>query len=156
MPIYLDQPRCFDDVQLGDIWRSPARTITEADVVNFAGLTGDYNPLHVDHAFARTTPFGRPIAHGLLGLSIVAGLGSNSPAMCTAAFVRVIEWKFIHPIYIGDTMHVETEVVEKNSRGKRHGLITWQRRLINQENGMIIQQGAFETLVKTKEQSAAA
>lgn len=149
MPRFLDQPRSYADVALGDSWRSPARTITEADVVNFAGLTGDFNPLHVDHKFARSTPFGRPIAHGLLGLSLAAGLSSNSPAMCTAAFVRIVEWKFLHPLFIGDTVHVETQVVDKQSRGRRHGLITWRRQLINCENAVVVQQGLWETLVKS-------
>ena len=83
MACYVDEPRWFEDVSPGDCWRSSARTITETDVVNFAGLTGDFNPLHVDHHFARSTPFGRPIAHGLLGLSLLAGLGSTSRALAT-------------------------------------------------------------------------
>src|SRR5262245_41641888 len=96
-----DEPLYFDQIQVGDTWESPARTVTEADVVNFAGLTGDYNPLHVDHEFARGTPFGKPLAHGLLGLSLVAGLGSHSPWMRTVAFVRIREWNFIKPVFIG-------------------------------------------------------
>jgi 3-hydroxybutyryl-CoA dehydratase len=136
----------FDNVQIGDRWISPARTITETDVVNFAGLTGDYDPLHVDHEHARNTPFGRPIAHGLLGMSLVAGLGSHSPWMRTAAFVRIIDWKFLKPIYIGDTVHVETEVVGKQDNPRRRGSITWVRRLVNHE-GDIVQEGVTETLV---------
>lgn len=123
MTKYMDEPRCFDQVEIGDTWRSPSRTITEGDIVSFAGLTGDFNPLHVNHKFARSTPFGRPIAHGLLGLSLVAGLGSLSPNMNTTAFMRVVEWKFLHPIYIGDTVHVITEVVDKQSGGRKHGLV---------------------------------
>src|SRR6201996_2946485 len=65
MAKYLDEPRWFDQVEVGDTWRSQSRTVTETDVVNFASLTGDFNPLHVDHKYCRTTPFGRPIAHGL-------------------------------------------------------------------------------------------
>jgi 3-hydroxybutyryl-CoA dehydratase len=156
MACYLDEPRWFEDVAPGDCWRSPSRTITETDVVNFAGLTGDFNPLHVDHHFARSTPFGRPIAHGLLGLSMLAGLGSNSPAMHTVAFVRLIDWKFLHPIFIGDTLQVETDVQEKHTRGRKHGLVIWQRRLINCENTIVVQQGNFETLVKSQQCQAAA
>src|SRR4051794_25201066 len=70
---------CFDDLTPGDEWESPARTVTEADVVAFAGLSGDYNPIHVDHEAARAGAFGRPIAHGLFGLAIVSGLGSAAP-----------------------------------------------------------------------------
>ena len=148
MATYLDEPRWFDEVAIGDTWRSQARTITETDVVNFATMTGDFNPLHVNHKYARTTPFGRPIAHGLLGLSLVAGLGSNSPSMQTTAFMRVVEWKFLHPIYIGDTVYVLTEVVDKQSGGKKNGLVIWRRQLVNDDNNIVVQQGTFETLVK--------
>ena len=136
----------FEDLHIGQRWESRARTITEADVVNFAGLTGDFDPLHVDHEYARTTPFGRPIAHGLLGMSLVAGLGSTYPSVHTVAFVEVREWKFLRPAYIGDTVRVLNEVVEKRSRGRRTGEITWRRRLLNQE-GAIVQEGLFVTLV---------
>lgn len=156
MAHFLDEPRTFDQVEIGDTWRSHARTITEGDVVNFACLTGDFNPLHIDHNYCRTTPFGRPIAHGLLGLSLVAGLGSNSPPMHTAAFMRVVEWKFLHPIYFGDTVHVVTEVVDKQPGGRKHGLVVWRRQLVNDENGIVVQQGVFETLVKRVQVKAAA
>jgi acyl dehydratase len=136
----------FDDVEIGNHWRSPARTIRKADVVDFAELTGDDNPLHLDEDFARRTPFQRPIAHGLLGMSIVAGLGSRSPLMHTAAFTRILEWRFLRPIYIGDTVHVETEVIDKRATGRRRGMVTWRRQLVNQDN-QVVQEGTAETLV---------
>lgn len=148
----MKEPICFEDVNVGDVWHSPTRTVTETDVVNFAGMTGDYNPLHVDHEFARSTPFGKPIAHGLLGLSLVAGLGSFSPWIQTAAFLRIVEWKFARPLYIGDTVRVRTEVLGKQPKGRRHGLVTWQRELINQM-GEVVQAGTFETLVKVAVQA---
>jgi acyl dehydratase len=148
----MQPPLSFDDVKQGDVWHSPTRTITETDVVNFAGMTGDFNPLHVDHEFARNTPFGKPIAHGLLGLSFVAGLGCFSPWMQTAAFMRIVEWKFLKPLYIGDTVRVRTEVMAKTGKGRRHGQITWQRSLINQM-GEVVQEGTFETLVKAGAQT---
>jgi acyl dehydratase len=136
----------YDDVEPGQHWRSPARTIMASDVEQFADLTGDNNPLHLDEQFASQTPFGRPIAHGLLGMSLVAGLGSRSPSMHTAVFVRVLEWRFLHPIYIGDTVHVETMVMEKRPTGRRRGLVTWKRQLVNQ-HGDVVQEGVTETLV---------
>lgn len=138
----------FDDLQVGHRWRSPARTVTETDVVNFAGLTGDFDPLHVDHEFAAQTPFKKPIAHGLLGLSLLAGLSSTSPRVRTVALVAVREWKFQKPVYFGDTLHVLTEVVEKRPNGRRSGHVTWRRQLINQR-GEIVQDGILETLVST-------
>jgi len=138
----------FDDLQVGHRWRSPSRTVTETDVVNFAGLTGDFDPLHVDHEFAAQTPFKKPIAHGLLGLSLLAGLSSTSPRVRTVALVAVTDWKFIKPVYFGDTLHALTEVVEKRPNGRRSGHVTWRRQLINQR-GEIVQDGIFETLVST-------
>lgn len=136
----------FDDIEVGDVFESPARTITESDVVNFAGMTGDYTPLHVDHEYARNTPFRQPIAHGLLGLSLLAGLSSRCPHMATAAFVSLRDWSFLKPIFFGDTVHVVTEVIEKRQHGRRRGGVIWHRQLVNQ-SGQVVQSGVFETLV---------
>ena len=78
-------PLYFEDISVGQTWTSPRRTVTEADVVNFATTTGDFNPLHVDYDYAANTPYRQPIAHGLLGLAWVAGLGSYFPHMNTVA-----------------------------------------------------------------------
>lgn len=150
MTHHRDEPLYFDEVEVGDTWTSPSRTITESDVVQFACLTGDFNPLHVDHEFARTTPFGKPIAHGLLGLSFVAGLGMYSPKMATLSFIRILEWNFLHPVYFGDTVHVETEILAKESKARgRRGLIIWRRKLVNQ-SGDVVQDGRTETLVQSR------
>lgn len=138
----------FEDLQVGNRFESPARTVTEADVSSFAGLTGDFDPLHVDHEFARQTPFRQPIAHGLLGLSFLAGLSSTCPRVRTAAFVSISDWKFLKPIYFGDTLHVLTEVAETRPNGRRTGRVIWRRQLINQK-GEVVQEGTLETLVST-------
>ena len=140
----------FENLAVGDSWKSLGRTITESDVVNFAGMTGDYDPLHMDHEFARETPFGKPIAHGLLGLSLVAGLSSHFPSVRTIAFMKIENWEFLKPIYIGDTVHAETEVTGKRMNGRRTGCVTWCRRLVNQ-SGDVVQSGTFETLVSVKQ-----
>lgn len=136
----------FDQLTVGDCWESRGRTITETDVVNFAGMTGDYDPLHIDHEFAKQTPFGRPIAHGLLGLSLLAGLSSTAPPMQTKAFLGIGQWQFLRPLFIGDTVHVKTEVTELNSKNRRQGRVTWRRQLVNQADE-VVQQGEFETIV---------
>ena len=136
----------FDQLTVGDCWESRGRTITETDVVNFAGMTGDYDPLHVDHEFAKQTPFGRPIAHGLLGLSLLAGLSSTAPAMQTKAFLQIGQWQFLRPLLIGDTVRVRTEVADLNAKNRRQGRVTWRRQLINQADE-VVQQGEFETIV---------
>src|SRR5947199_4845762 len=96
----------FDDVQVGQEWESLGRTVTETDVVSFAGLSGDFNPIHVDHEFARNTPFGRPIAHGLLVLALGSGLTVNCPPMRTLAFMQIKEWYLREPVFIGDTLRM--------------------------------------------------
>ena len=138
----------FDDLGVGDEWESPARTVTEADVVNFAGLSGDFNPIHVDHASAGKGPFRRPVAHGLLGLSIASGLTAFAPRVDTLAFLAILEWKFLQPIAFGDTIRVVTRVaaLEPRARGRR-GLVTWRRTLINQDD-VVVQEGTTQTLVR--------
>ena len=138
----------FDDVEVGQEWESAGRTITEADVVNFAGISGDFNPIHMDHEYAKTTPFRRPIAHGLLVLSIASGLGQYCPAMRTLAFLGMREWEFKEPVFIGDTVHARAKIVQKEARGRgRRGVLTWHRQIFNQDN-KVVQQGIIITLVE--------
>lgn len=146
----MDGRLTFERIPVGGSWTSPARTITEADVVTFANTTGDRNPLHVDYEFAKSTPFRQPIAHGLLGLSWVAGLGSHTPLVDTVAFVAIRNWEFLRPLFFGDTVHVRTTVLEKQANARRTGRVLWQQELINQ-NGEVTQQGVFETLVRVEQ-----
>ncbi len=145
----MDSPLFFDDIEVGRIWTSPRRTVTEADVVNFATMTGDFNPLHVDYDYAAKSHYRRPVAHGLLGLSWVAGLGSYFPSVNTLAFTAVRNWEFSRPLFFGDTVFVETSCLEKSPSGRRAGKVVWQRKLVNQEQ-MVVQEGVFETLVAIK------
>ncbi len=140
----------FDDLVPGDEWESPARTVTEADVTAFAGLSGDFNPLHCDHEFASQGPFGKPVAHGLLGLAIASGLGSQAPRVQTLAFLSILEWTFHEPIAFGDTIRVVSRVeqIEPRTRGRR-AVVTWHRRLVNQ-HGKAVQEGRTQTLVLGK------
>src|SRR5205814_6575185 len=105
-----DARRYFDDIQVGEEYESPGRTVTETDIVLFAGLSGDYNVLHTDAEFMKTSLFGERIAHGLLGLAIQSGLFSRATqAYATIAFVG-LRWKFKSPIKIGDTIHLQARV----------------------------------------------
>jgi 3-hydroxybutyryl-CoA dehydratase len=138
----------FDDVAVGQEWESLSRTVTEADIVAFAGLSGDYNPIHMDHEFVKTTVYRKPIAHGLLVWAISSGLGMVAPPMRTQALVGVRDWHFKLPVFIGDTIRVTTKVLEKEERSRgRRGVITWKRTIVNQE-GKIVQEGVTVTLVE--------
>jgi len=138
----------FDPRAVGDEWASPRRTVTEADVVHFAGISGDFNPIHVDHESAKNGPFGKPVAHGLLGLAIASGLGSHAPQVETLAFLAILEWHFREPIFFGDTMQLisRVESIEPKARGRR-GVVTWHKKLVNQ-HGKTVQEGRTQTLVK--------
>jgi len=140
----------LDDLAVGDEWASPSRTVTQADVVAFAGISGDFNPIHMDHEMASASAFRQPIAHGLLGLAIASGLTSFAPRVETLAFVAILEWKFVEPIAFGDTIHVisRIESIEPRGRGRR-GLVTWRKDLVNQK-GKVVQTGLTQTLVAAK------
>ena len=138
----------FDDVAVGQEWESLGRTVTQADIVNFAGLSGDFNPIHIDHEYAKTTVFRRPIAHGLLVLSIGSGLGLMFPPMRTVAFMGIKEWHFREPVFIGDTIRARARVLEKEMRSRgRRGVVTWHKQVVNQD-GKIVQEGTTVTLVE--------
>src|SRR5438445_11532021 len=101
----------FDDVHVGQEWESLGRTVTETDIVNFAGLSGDFNPIHIDHEFCKGTIFRKPIAHGVLVLAIGSGLGLTCPAMRTLAFLEIKEWKSLEPLFIGHTTPLKANVL---------------------------------------------
>lgn len=104
----------FEEFEAGQQVITPARTITESDIVSFAGLSGDYNQIHTDAEFARTTPFGQRVAHGILGLAIASGLAMRTGVLegTVIAFREINNWKFTNPVYIGDTIHVVLNVIE--------------------------------------------
>lgn len=138
----------FDDVTEGQEWQSLGRTVTAADIVNFAGISGDFSPIHMDHEFVKTTAFRRPIAHGLLVWSLSTGLALSAPPMRTQAFLKVREWSFVEPVFIGDTIHVVTTVLGKEERARgRRGQITWHKAIVNQA-GKVVQEGSTVTLVE--------
>ncbi len=142
--------RFFDDLVVGDEWESPRRTVTETDVVLFAGLSGDFNPLHVDHSSADRSPFGRPVAHGLLGLAIATGLMSQAPRVDTLAFLAILDWKFHRPILFGDTIHAISKVEDLRPQANgRRGIVTWHRQIFNQ-HGHCVQEGRTQTLVRSR------
>ena len=102
----------FEEFEIGQQIKSGSRTVTESDIVTFAGLSGDYNRIHTDAEFSKSTTYGQRVAHGLLGLSIASGLAVQTGMMedTIMAFREISNWKFRLPIHIGDTIHVVVEV----------------------------------------------
>lgn len=141
------EPLYLEDLTVGDRWVSDSREITADCVADFAELTGDRDPLHTDNG--ASSPFGKPVAHGLLGLSVLAGLSTEHPRAATLALVGISDWQFEAPIFFGDLVQVSTEVEEIQQHGRRAGRVTWIRQLLNQD-GRVVQRGRFVSLVATK------
>jgi len=141
--------RYFEEFTVGYTITTPARTITEADVVNFAALSGDWNQLHTDAEYASGTPFGARIAHGLLGLTVASGLGSRLGFIegTAEAFLK-LEWKFRKPIYLGDTIHLRGEVTRTRAvRSMGGGIVVFDMELLNQR-GETVQEGQWTVAIR--------
>lgn len=144
----------FEDFEPGQTITSVGRTITEADVVGFAGLTGDWNPIHSDAVYAAQQPFGQRIAHGLLGLSIAVALATRLGFLedTLLAFREIDDWKFSLPIYLGDTIRARITVSETRAVPRlKGGLVSLQVEILNQKD-QIIQHGIWRVLMKNREQ----
>lgn len=114
--------------------------MTETDLVNFAGLSGDFIELHVSETYSAGGPFGKRIAHGALVFSISTGLSVqlNQIQDTVIAFYGVDKLRFIKPVFIGDTIHVVKKVVEKQQKGERRGLVTFETNVLNQHGDSVI------------------
>lgn len=141
----------YEDYEIGVKMRTRGRTITEADIVNFAALTGDYNPMHTDAEYMKNHPMGQRIAHGMLSLSYAVGQAYQLGFMeGTVLAFRGLEMKFSLPVYIGDTLHVELTVIEmKEARRLGGGMVTLEVKIINQA-GKTVQSGTWTVLVMSK------
>jgi len=140
----------FEELSVGQEFASPGRTVTEADIVIFAGLSGDYNVLHTDAEHMKSSIFGERIAHGLLGLGIQQGLASRGEPAAAHGLLSGLKWKFKGPIKIGDTVHVLSRITAKKAGPDAgRGLVTVERRLLNQR-GEVVQEGETEHLVERR------
>ncbi len=148
------QPRgkYWEEFEPGQEIEGPGRTVTETDIVNFAGVTGDWNQLHIDAEYSRTQVFGERVAHGLLGLSIGVGqLVSLGVIEGTIIAFMGLEWKFKAPIKIGDTIHAVVQVKQKKEmRAAGGGIVVMQMKILNQR-GETTQQGELTMLVKARD-----
>ncbi len=141
----------FDEFEVGATYVSQARTVTEADVVAFAGVSGDFNPLHTNAEFGKSTPFGERIAHGMLVVSIATGMAQWSgifEGTTIALMQQVIRYK--GAVKFGDTVHLEQEVLEKKETSKTdRGVVIFASRVLNQRDEVVID-GEWTLLMKRK------
>ena len=140
----------WEEWKIGAEFVTSARTITETDIINFAGISGDYNPLHIDEEFCRNTQFGTRIAHGPLVYSIATGLIFQLHLYddTLIAFLGFDSLKFTKPVKIGDTIHARVEVIEKRETSKSdRGIMKRLFQVLNQNNELV-QEGIQAFLLK--------
>ena len=145
----------FEEFELGQVFTSLGRTITETDVVSFAGLTGDWNPIHTDREYAARQSFGQRIAHGMLGLSIATALAMRLGILdeTLLAFREIVQWKFSLPIFLNDTVHTRAAVTDLRRVSRLNGgMVTLTVDLVNQKNETV-QHGSWTVLVKSQTQT---
>ncbi len=149
---YTPRGRYFEEFAVGERIVTAARTVTEADVVAFAGLSGDYNPIHTDAEFAAQTPFGRRIAHGLLVTSIASGLAMQTGFIegTTLAFREIREWKFVKPVFIGDTVHVVITVQGTKPMPRLGGGAVDFKLEVRNQRGDVVIRGVWTVLVLSR------
>jgi 3-hydroxybutyryl-CoA dehydratase len=142
----------FEEFEVGQCIITPGRTITEADIVSFAGLSGDYNQIHTDAEFGSKTPFGKRVAHGLLGLSIVSGLAMRTGILegTVIAFREINNWKFSLPIFIGDTIHGELNILETKAIPRLGGGSLLIEIVVKNQRDEVTMKGTWTALVANK------
>lgn len=142
----------FEDFEVGQVFRTQGRTVTEADIVSFAGWSWDTNPVHTDAQLAGAGRFGQPIAHGMLGISVAMGLASRLGIFerCSIALLGIDGWRFTHPVVAGDTVSCAVRItgVRATSNGQA-GILDREFVLTNQD-GTVVQQGAIGLMVSRR------
>jgi acyl dehydratase len=145
----------WDDFIIGESYFSTKRVISGEDVDHFAALSEDFNPLHVDEEYAKQTLYGQRIAHGMLVLSKVTGLHYGLGIFKGSSLgVLEVNWKFIRPVYLGDTIQFEAIVIGKKPTSKINRGILERHILVRNQKNEIVQQGNFINLIRRRVISA--
>lgn len=142
----------FEEFQPGMRVTSPGRTVSESDIVGFAGLSGDFNSIHTDAVYAQSSAFGQRVAHGLLVLAMVSGLAGRTGILegTVLAFREINEWKFSRPVFIGDTIHVELEVQETKPLPRLGGGSLVLAVDVKKQDGETAMKGRWTVLVQSR------
>lgn len=151
--IFKKTGKYFEDFKMGEVFETSGRTITETDIVNFTTFSGDFNAIHTNEEFAKTTIFKRRVAQGAAVFSILTGLLYREGFMegTVIAFLEVSDWKFLIPVFAGDTIYARATVekLHKSSKGKT-GIVTFFVETINQKEE-IVQKGTFVLMFESRE-----
>jgi acyl dehydratase len=145
----------FEDFSVDQVIETPRRTITGTDIVNFACLSGDFNGVHSDFEYCKTTPYGEPIAHAPLVYAIMGGLqyasGVNDGTLL--GLLGIDEWRMNKPVKHGDTLHMRSIVISKRETSKTdRGIVSFKREFVNQ-NGDVVQNMTATFMYKRREQN---
>ena len=142
----------FEEFEIGHKYTTPARTVTESDIVSFAGLSADFNSIHTDAEFAKSTPFGQRVAHGLLVISIISGQINRSGFIegTVLAFREIKSWKFSRPVFIGDTVYAEIEIVGSKALPRLDGGAIDLEIKVKNQDGEIAMKGIWNALIQSK------
>ena len=142
----------FEEFTVGQKMVTEKRVITEDDIMQFAKLSGDDNRIHIDAEFSKTTIFGKQIAHGMLGLSIASGLAWQTGFLdgTVIAFREVNEWKFVKPVFIGDTIHVELVTSETKALPRISGGSVTITLEVKNQNDEVCHRGRWTVLMMSK------
>ncbi|QZA16279.1 MaoC family dehydratase N-terminal domain-containing protein [Mycobacterium malmoense] len=142
----------FDQAEVGMRFETPRRTVTEADVVNFAGVSGDFHELHTDAEAMRDSQFGQRIAHGALVLSMVTGLRARLGIFDASllAFAEIRRWRFLRPVLIGDTIRATNEIVQLTPTSKPDRGVMVQRVEVFNQHDVVVQEGEMVALLRRR------
>ena len=142
----------FEEFEVGQRVITPGRTITESDIVSFAGVSGDFTQIHTDAEFSTKTPFGKRVAHGLLVLSIASGLATRTGVLegTVIAFREITNWKFSLPVFIGDTIHAELSIIETKPVPRLMGGSVLIEIAVKNQHDQVTMKGTWNVLVASK------
>ena len=142
----------FEEFEIGQKIVSLGRTITESDIVNFAGISADFNEIHTNAVYSEETQFGQRVAHGILGLSIASGLAWQTGVLegTIIAFREINSWRFSKPVFIGDTLQVLMEIKETKAIPRVGGGTVVIQLDVQNQNGETVMKGDWTTLMSSK------
>lgn len=145
-------PLYFEDFSVGQTFVTPGRTITEADVMNFASWTGDNNQIHTDVEFANQTRYGQRIVHGMLGASLCLGLIARTGVFegSAVALLGIDDWRFTAPVLIGDTLTLTVEIVGTRLTSKGNTGVVQRLLHLRNQRDETVQQGRMDILMLTR------